>query len=72
MAHDRVANLVIRHHLLFIVLKDAALLLKTGHNTLDRFTEVLLLTLVRWARAASRAASFTRLARSAPAKPLVA
>ena len=43
MAHDRVAHLVIRHHLLFIVLKDAALLLQTGHNPLDRFTEVLLL-----------------------------
>ena len=42
MAHDRVAHLVIRHHFLFIVLKDAALLLQTGHNTLDRFTEVLL------------------------------
>ena len=42
MTNDGVSNLVIRHHLLFIVLKHAALLFKTSHNSLDRFTKVLL------------------------------
>ena len=43
MANDGVPNLVISHHLFLVVLKHAALFLKTSHHTLDRFAEVLLL-----------------------------
>ena len=42
MTNDGVPNLVIRHHLLFIVLKHTAFFLKTCHNSLNRLTEVLL------------------------------
>ncbi len=45
MTDDGVTNLVIGHNLLFIVLKDTALLFKTGDHTFNRFAEILLFDL---------------------------
>ena len=43
VAHDRVAHLVERHHLLLIGLENTALFLEAGHHALNRFIEIGLL-----------------------------
>ena len=68
--HQRVAGLVIRGILLFLVGDDHALALHAHHHfVFGQFEVELRDHLAILERAATRAASFTRFARSAPAKP---
>ena len=64
-----VAAFVVGDALLLVLVDDALLLFQAGGDALDPFVELLHADRVFPLRAASSAASLTRLARSAPTKP---